>query len=295
VNEEAVLFGEQRSLAGIVTYPEKAAKGAPAVILLTAGLVHRVGPNHLYASLCRAAAAAGHVALRFDFSGIGDSEPRTDYLPFHTTSVLEAQQAMDFLSTTTKAERFVLVGLCSGASAVIFTASQDYRVVGGIVINAQTFEEDGEEELLDYAEGRALTRYIFSPYAWLKVFKGTARFKGKAQAVAKHLLAGLRRNHLAEKARAAGERLFALAERDLDLLMIYSKGDRGLDYFNLLGRREIERLQRTGRVRVEILYGTDHLFTPPEARKELFGLCLKWLERYRLRQRDARSVAALTV
>jgi hypothetical protein len=113
--------------------------------------------------------------------------------------------------------------------------------------------------------------------------------------VAKHLLAGLRRNHLAEKARAAGERLFALAERDLDLLMIYSKGDRGLDYFNLLGRREIERLQRTGRVRVEILYGTDHLFTPPEARKELFGLCLKWLERYRLRQRDARSVAALTV
>jgi pimeloyl-ACP methyl ester carboxylesterase len=292
MNEQAIVFGEHNSLVGILTRPEKAAVDAPAVIFLTAGLIHRVGPNHMYADLCRQAADAGFYALRFDFSGIGDSEPRKDFLPFHKSCVLEVQEAMDFLSRTVKTEQFVLVGLCSGANACYFSALEDRRVAGGILINTQSFQEEGGDELLDYATGSALTRYLFSPQAWLKVLKGTARYGGKVRKLAKHLVATLfQKNRLSEKARAAGQGLFELAERDVDLLLLYSKGDRGLEYFNLLGRREIARLQETGRVQVEILNGTDHLFTPPETRQELFRISLEWLQRYQRGKNENHSMA----
>jgi pimeloyl-ACP methyl ester carboxylesterase len=246
----------------------------------------------MYADLCRQAADAGFYALRFDFSGIGDSEPRKDFLPFHKSCVLEVQEAMDFLSRTVKTEQFVLVGLCSGANACYFSALEDRRVAGGILINTQSFQEEGGDELLDYATGSALTRYLFSPQAWLKVLKGTARYGGKVRKLAKHLVATLfQKNRLSEKARAAGQGLFELAERDVDLLLLYSKGDRGLEYFNLLGRREIARLQETGRVQVEILNGTDHLFTPPETRQELFRISLEWLQRYQRGKNENHSMA----
>jgi hypothetical protein len=231
--------------------------------------------------MCRQAADAGFSAMRFDFSGIGDSDPRKDFLPFHKSCVLEVQEAMDFLHRTVKAEQFVLVGLCSGANACYFSALEDQRVAGSILINTQSFQEEGGDDLLDYATGSALTRYLFSPRAWVKVFKGTARYGGKVRKLARHLVATLfRKNRLSEQARTAGQGLFALAERDVELLLIYSKGDRGLEYFNLLGRREIARLQQTGRVQLEILNGTDHLFTPPETRQKLFQITLDWLQRY---------------
>lgn len=293
MKEQAVTFGDQGSLVGILTSPEKAAEGVPALIFLTAGLIHRVGPNHMYADMCRQAAASGFHAMRFDFSGIGDSEPRKDFLPFHKSCVLEVQQAMDFLRRTVKAERFVLIGLCSGANAVYFSALEDRRVAGGILINTQSFQEEGEDELLDYASGSALTRYLFSPRAWVKVFKGTARYRGKLRKVASHLAATLfQKNRLSEKARAASHGLFELAERDVDLLLLYSKGDRGLEYFKLLGRREIARLQETGRVQVEILHGTDHLFTPPETRQALFRTSLEWLQRYKQSKNENHPLAA---
>jgi pimeloyl-ACP methyl ester carboxylesterase len=293
MNEQAAVCGDLSSLVGILTRPEQPVEGAPALLVLTAGRIHRVGPNHMYAELCRDAAAAGFFAMRFDFSGIGDSEPRKDFLPFHKSCVLEVQQAMDYLRRTANVERFVLVGLCSGANAAYFAALEDRRVVGGILINTQSFQEEGEDELLDYAAGSALTRYLFSPRAWVKVFKGTARYRGKLGKVAKHLTASLlRKNRLSDKARAASQGLFDLAERNVELLLLYSRGDRGLEYFNLLGRREITRLEQTGRVQIEILNGTDHLFTPPEPRQELFRISLAWLQRFPQRKKESHPLAA---
>ena len=80
VIEEPVLLGKSGSLAGIITDPPAHAREAsrPAVILLNAGLVHRVGPGRLYVRLSRRLAAHGFVVVRFDLSGIGDSPFSTE-------------------------------------------------------------------------------------------------------------------------------------------------------------------------------------------------------------------------
>ena len=90
MTEEVCRFGDRKSLVGIVTLPERPDHGQdlPAIILLNAGLAHRVGPQRLYVKMARHMASQGFAVLRFDFSGIGDSEPRTDRLHFPENPLL---------------------------------------------------------------------------------------------------------------------------------------------------------------------------------------------------------------
>jgi hypothetical protein len=91
VTEEAILFGTQSSLVGVITDPPVARQGRrlPAFLLLNAGLVHRVGPNRLHVKIARMLAAMGYVVCRFDFSGVGDSSVRRDSLPFAQSAISE--------------------------------------------------------------------------------------------------------------------------------------------------------------------------------------------------------------
>jgi pimeloyl-ACP methyl ester carboxylesterase len=292
VKQEAVLFGDGRSLSGVLTYPDKLLQGAPAVVFLTAGVIHRVGPNRLYARLCQELAGQGFLTLRFDFSGIGDSAPRADHLPFARSALLESQAAMDFITATTGVRRFVMAGLCSGAFAAVKTALHDPRVHGAIVINTQTLQDEDQNEFQTYAYQRSVVRHMMNPRTWLKVFAGTAHFRGKLQILAAQLAALFRRRRLAQSAQSIVEQLRTLAGRGVTLLFVYSKGDPGLEYFRLLGEQEIERLRQTGRLQVQVIAGTDHIFAPPEAREQLRRVCGEWLEQFHDAAADSAPAAA---
>ena len=279
MKQEAVLFGDGQSLSGVITYPDKPLRGAPAVVFLSAGVIHRVGPNGLYARLCGELAASGFLTLRFDFSGIGDSLPRADHLVFSQSSLLESQAAMDFLTATTGVRRFVMAGLCSGAFAAVKTASHDSRVQGAIVLNAQTLQDGDQNEFQIYAFNRSVARHLMRPRTWWKVISGTARFEGKLEILADQLTGLFRRRRLARSARSIVRQLQALTERSVNLLFIYAKGDPGLEYFRLLGEHEIERLRESGRLQLQIISGTDHIFAPPEALQKVRRACVEWLER----------------
>jgi Serine aminopeptidase, S33 len=295
VKQQAVLFGDGGSLSGVLTYPDKPRRGAPAVVFLSAGVIHRVGPNGLYARLCRELAGQGFVTLRFDFSGIGESLPRADHMVFSRSSLLESQAAMDFLSEATGARRFVMAGLCSGAFAAVKAAAHDPRVQGAIVLNTQTLQDGDQDEFQTYAFNRSVVRHILHPRTWLKVFTGRARFEGKLQILAGQLAGLFRRRRFAQSARSILQRLRALTERNVKLLFIYSKGDPGLEYFRMLGEHEIERLSESGLLELKIIAATDHIFAPPEARQQLQQACIEWLHRLPAAADDASGEDALTL
>ncbi len=140
MRERALHFGEAANLVGVVTEPGPDARGdLPAVILLDAGILHRVGPSRMNVRLARRLAADGFVCLRFDFSGIGDSEPRPDDLPFEESSVREISEAMNALERTRGVDDFVLLGLCSGADAALHGSLADERVVGLVSIDGHAY------------------------------------------------------------------------------------------------------------------------------------------------------------
>ena len=79
--------------------------------------------------LARALADAGFPVLRFDFSGIGESEARSDSLPYNERTAREARAAMDLLSRS-GADRFLIFGICSGADNGLRVAVAERRVLG---------------------------------------------------------------------------------------------------------------------------------------------------------------------
>lgn len=139
--EKAVKFGTSATLVGVATEPAPSSDsaGKPVFLLLNAGILHRVGSCRLHVRAARALSAAGFASLRFDYSGIGDSESRRDAVPFEQSAVLETREAMDYLAKTKGAERFVLMGLCSGADMAHETAAVDDRVVGLMMFDAWVY------------------------------------------------------------------------------------------------------------------------------------------------------------
>src|SRR5262245_3810682 len=161
MRETAALFGYRCALVGVLTEPAEPTPGPrlPAVILLNAGVIHRVGPHRLSVTIARHLAALGCVVLRFDFSGIGDSPVRADHLPFAQSVISEAQEAMHYVRAARGLDRFVLIGLCSGADIAFRTACCDESVVGVALLNAQGYQLEVDDAVRAYIGQRRDTRY----------------------------------------------------------------------------------------------------------------------------------------
>ncbi len=141
MREQAVQLGSERHLVGVLSRPatDGGAAARPAVLVLNAGVLHRVGPHRLHVTLARRLAERGCLALRIDLSGIGDSRAVPGSLSFRDSSVADARAAMDWLAAETGAQRFVIFGLCSGADNALATAAADPRVTGIVVIDPPAY------------------------------------------------------------------------------------------------------------------------------------------------------------
>ena len=174
MKERHVWFGATKSLSGILTEPDGPATG-PAVLLLNAGLLHRVGPHRLNVVLARRFAAAGLPSLRFDNSGLGESEPRRDELTLEQSMLAEGIEAMNFLAGAGVAERFVPMGLCAGAEQSQRLAHEDPRVVGAVLIDGYAYRTPGYY-LREYghhlASARSWSRLLASPLKLRKFLLG---------------------------------------------------------------------------------------------------------------------------
>lgn len=128
----------------MVSEPDLTPAGeTPAVLLFNVGLNHHVGPHRLNVELARHLAERGFVTLRFDLSGLGDSEPRTDDRSDEQRAVADVQEAMDFMGQRKAARSFVVVGLCSGVDAAHVVAVTDPRVKGAVFIDGYAYETPG--------------------------------------------------------------------------------------------------------------------------------------------------------
>jgi pimeloyl-ACP methyl ester carboxylesterase len=282
MREETLLFGNPASLVGIITEPPQGVRShnLPALILLNAGIVHRVGPNRLYVKLARRLAAMGFVVLRFDFSGIGDSKGREDGLPFEKSSVSETQEAMDALSEAKGAKQFILFGLCSGAVASFQTAWHDPRVLGIVLMNAQDYFHD---ELISYVSNRRIAQAyrgkVFNPKSWVKVLTGKAHYQGIIKTIRFQLesILGLQRKALSE-ANHIRRKLGTLAERSIHILLIYSDIGQDIDYRRVVVGDQSGWMDSYGKLKVEVIPGADHTFNSLSSQEHLFKVIKEWIQ-----------------
>jgi pimeloyl-ACP methyl ester carboxylesterase len=122
----------------VLTEPDVPTK-APPIVVFNSGFIHRVGPGRLAVDIARRAAEVGVSTLRFDFSGIGDSAPRVPPLDPIAGGIADARVALDHLSATHGAQKFILLGLCSGARHAYHVALAEPRVVGTVMLDGYAF------------------------------------------------------------------------------------------------------------------------------------------------------------
>ncbi len=138
--ETAVRFGRSKNLIGVLARPaEPSPAGRPAVLLLSAGVVHSAGPFRMYVALARRLVEMGFVVLRFDLAGIGDSAQPRDARTVQERTVDDITDAMDYLARSLDVRTFVLGGLCSAADDAHALTNIDTRVVGNILIDGYAY------------------------------------------------------------------------------------------------------------------------------------------------------------
>ncbi len=276
----------------------------PTFVFLNAGLTHRVGPSRLYVRMARSLAEMGIPSLRFDWSGLGDSGARDDDTPVGASIIEETRMAMDHLSRERGAQRFVLIGLCSGATVSLLTAQEDDRVVGAVLINAQSHLHGEDAAMGEGLRAKTMTRHSwrialrssFRKKNWRKALTGKVAWGAVLKAMIRTPLAAALSfskssprsegsdlaHHGTPKAGIVSpvERLQALTRRGVRLVHIYSEGDEGLDYFNLVfGGRAVESCERAG-AETELIVGANHVFTLLWSQDRLVECVRNWARHY---------------
>ena len=295
MKEITVQIGTQKSIIGIVSEPETLTN-LPAVVLLNAGLIHRIGPNRIYVKLARKLAEQGVLALRIDLSGIGDSQSHPDHLPFERSTIDDTIKAMDQLEKMYGIQKFVLVGHCLGAYHSFRTASEDHRVQRIVMINP----DGGETEWVEYDRKRKVSQYyqkyygkkkLFDPGTWKRLFNGEIAVRSVINNFFKDFLwyrvstlyFKIKQRFLLARTATNSKDYFTiesiihgLTKIEAQLLLVYSEGATSLERVQGMGG-VLKKMRQTGQVRLEVVARSDHTFTLVESQERLFSVILSWL------------------
>jgi pimeloyl-ACP methyl ester carboxylesterase len=276
VTEDVVRVGEGGGLVGILSRPDPGEPAKLGVLLLDVGLTYRVGPSRLHVRLARRLAARGVPAMRFDFSGVGDSPPRRDGLPFSESGPRETVSVMDWLGREAGLERFVLVGLCSGARVAFQTAIRDERVAGIGLLNLRNLQEEEYSDLRGVAQSHDTLRALGSWSRWRRALTGKSDYRSVLRSLTSAFGKLLDRGVAAEEAREVPAQLSNLLERGTSVGFFFSEGEFGRRYLRLALGSDYDALMKAPGVSRQLIPRADHTFTSPESQRLLLDGIEAW-------------------
>ena len=304
--EAAVEIDAGRSkLFGVLTRPGEGDRcSAPAMLMLSAGSVHAIGPNRLWVRLARQWAARGMTVLRLDVSGIGDSPPR----PGADQNVVYSRHAADDIAAALRYLRNLpgvgechLMGLCSGAYHAFKAAAAGQAVVSALMINPLTFYWHDGDRLSDLKEYEILEltfKYrgkFFTGEPWRRLVRGqlnlrligTVALRRLWNMVAPRLIDAARLLHIPLRHDLARE-LDAAARHGIELRFVFAADASGFALLRKQGGGAVTRLQARSAATLDFVAGADHTFTRSAARERLVQV----LDRRMWPDRSARNEAA---
>jgi pimeloyl-ACP methyl ester carboxylesterase len=156
MNEVPLTLGPEQNLVGVLT-PPIGPRRRLAILLLNAGVVHRIGPHRNNVKLARHLAQQGYTAVRFDNSGVGDSRLPLDAAPFRQQAVRDIQLVMDYLEREHGLTTCALYGICAGAANAYAAALADRRVTGVFMVDGYSYLTRKSHLIQFFARVRAVT------------------------------------------------------------------------------------------------------------------------------------------
>jgi alpha-beta hydrolase superfamily lysophospholipase len=275
ITERPVFISSSAKLFAIVTEPASDEKRRRAVILLNPGADFHIGASRMYVSLARRWARRGYFVVRLDFAGIGDSATRTDKVDdevFPDEAIDDIRNTVEFIQSQYAIHDVTLAGLCSGAYHALRAAAAGLNVNRILMVNPQNYFWKkgmtlGQIQLVEVVHNPGLYRQrVWSPRAWLRVFKGDVNVMRIAAIYLQRLrLAG--ETMLREIARSLRIRLPNDLGWDLErivasgirITLVFARGEPGIELLKLQAGATLSRLG--DRFRLRLIDGGDHIFS----------------------------------
>ncbi|MWV24036.1 alpha/beta fold hydrolase [Methylobacterium sp. 2A] len=254
-------------LFGIGCAPQRPEPGAPTILFVSTGMTVRSGWGRQTTRLARSLAAEGVASLRFDVSGVGDSEDRLDgsrplFAPDGFADVIRA------VDPVAGGGPVVLVGGCSGAYAAFHALCRDPRIGGALLVNLYCFDWDPEQSVdsvirQTYGSAATYAALLTQGDTWRRLIRGQIRVWAIGSVLARRGLdAALRRIRRALRPGPAGgsvaRRVSAIRQRGAEIRLLYSAGDPGLTALRRHLGRDPDRVTMRLGAPVTIVAGADH-------------------------------------
>lgn len=279
-------------LFGIVSEPVSAVQAnLPMLVLLNAGSSYHIGPGRMTVEMTRKLSSLGFRCLRTDFWGLGDSVPEriSDENDGYASTVFrDIKLTLQTLRRQFGPQKFVLMGLCSGAYAAFQSAAQfdDPDLVESVLINPLTFFwRDGmtleTAPTLDLIEQHYYLSSVLDPKKWLRLLTGRSSvgLRGVAKMAWRRLGFGRRRNpqqHLRPCECPRGPLhpvvddltgdLKRVVTRGRHLMMVFSAEDPGYGILTYKAGRQARRMLRAKQLETAFIENADHTFSRQAAR-----------------------------
>lgn len=226
-------------LVGVLTEPTRPRPRPATVVFLNTGSDPHVGPGRAWVEYARSLGAAGHRAVRVDWSGWGES-PAYGLAPGRPYAAHAHDEALAIVHALRAKghDRIVLAGLCSSAWLALKVALEE-PLAGVIALNPQMYWRSGDPVLSqdETHEWRSDAR------------ANDARWRRRGLWALLDVL-----GHRGTTARW----LDGLASGDVPVLLLFSEGDDGLVHLRDRVGRRLRRAACSGMVRVEEVAGIDH-------------------------------------
>ena len=292
-------------LFGMVHAPDSGKPRAAPIVLLSPGIKSRVAPHRLYVKLARHFSSLGFVVLRFDFSGLGDSEGTVEeslvadfYGSVQTGRyVNDTRAAMDWMQKEYKVSRFILAGLCGGAITGLLTGAHDQRVDSLLGFGIPVILDSAQVDPTKYLTAGELAAWRKRYLSKLWDFKSWVRlltFKSNYRALIKALLV----THKLEKTAAMPSSTsvkpiaasnfnpifpdaFEAMARSRKLLLIFSEADRLYSIYQERFAQPYNAMleQYRGNLEVHLVRDANHIFSFLEWQSDLLQQASFWLNR----------------
>jgi dienelactone hydrolase len=233
-------------------------------LLMSAGLIHRVGPHRINVQAARELARRGIPSLRMDLSGVGDSLPARSTEPARVQAVADLQAGLALLESVSGVQRFLVAGICSGAEQTYDLALADPRVRGILMFDGFTFSTVltgpiGKVRRLLRLRVSAVPARMRQAFSGPKITEASSDWNGGAPARAEF--------------RDAMDRL---VDRGVSVYIIYSGSVLERHSYKAQLRHAFRGARFVNRIRYEYLPRLDHTLVTKAAQREFVDRTAAW-------------------
>ncbi|MDX1736522.1 MAG: hydrolase 1, exosortase A system-associated [Halioglobus sp.] len=276
--EQGLVFpcGDNR-LVGIAALPESRYSDV-GVVLLVGGPQYRVGSHRQFTQLARDLAGAGIPSLRFDYTGMGDSEGEQRDFSAVEQDIGAAISA--FTEVEPGVRRIVLWGLCDAASSAMMFAHRFPQVRGMVLLNPWVHGADYSPEV-------KLSHYYRPLFTagenWRRLLSGKIDLIPALKELfgsSLHTAAGwVGLGSSASRHLAVDQMLEGMREFASNCLIILSEDDLTAKEFSSLVDRDKkwQRVVAADGIVTHLVAGADHTFSTREWKSEVSDLTLNWV------------------